>query len=193
MRPIIARRNMLEISVTMKRAVVIALVFYAASYACAVKVPPPPVTDSTYFNAKIDQLAVDIMDNASKRVRKAAVLDFVNSNGKTSQLGKYVTKKFSEIAVLNKLFQMPTEGQVAESISRLGLSYTGTLDKISVGKLGEALGVDTLIMGVIADLQKGSDIDLSIQMVETRSGNIVSAASTSFYRSKQVSKLLESF
>lgn len=178
----------------MKFTVVIAMVACSVFFACAVQeVPPPPVTDSTYFNDKMGQLATDVMESSSKKVRRVAILNFVNSDGRTSRLGSIVTRKFFEVAVQRNLFQMPSGGQVAESISRLAISYAGTLDKISAGKLGKALGVDALIVGIIADLQKGSDIDLSIQILETRTGNIVSAASSSFYRSKQVSNLLESF
>ncbi len=180
--------------VVMSRTSVITIIACSVFFACAVKeIPAPPVTDSSYFNDKMEQLATDVMDNLSKKVRRVAVLNFVNSDGKTSRLGSVVTRKFFEVAVRRNLFQMPSEGQVAESTSRLAISYAGTLDSASSGKLGEALGVDALIVGVIADLQKGSDVDLSIQILETRTGNIISAASSSFYRSKQVSNLLESF
>lgn len=177
----------------MNRAAVIAMVVCGVLFACAGKEIAPPVTDSNYFNDKMEQLATDVMKNLSKKVRRVAVLNFVNSDGRTSRFGSIVTRKFFEVAVRKSLFQMPSEGQVSESITRLALSYTGTLDTASAVKLGEALGVDALVVGVIADLQKGSDIDLSIQMLEARSGNIISAASISFYRSKQASNLLETF
>jgi len=184
---------MVEVSTVMNRTAVITMVAFGVLFACAGKEMPPPVTDSNYFNGKMEKLAADVMANSSKKVRRVAVLNFVNSDGRTSRLGSIVTRKFFEVAVRRNLFQMPSEGQVAESITRLALGYAGTLDKTSAGKLGEALGVDALVVGVIADLQKGSDIDLSIQMLETRSGNIISAASSSFYRSKQVSNLFETF
>lgn len=178
----------------MKRTAVITMLACSVFFACAAKeVPAPPVTDSSYFNGKMEQLATDVMDNLSKKVRRVAILNFVNSDGRTSRLGSIVTRKFFGVAVRNNLFQMPSGGQVAESMSRLAISYVGTLDSVSAGKLGESLGVDALVVGIISDLQKGSDIDLSIQILEARSGNIISAASSSFYRSKQVSNLLESF
>jgi len=184
---------MVEISRVMSRTTVIAMVACSVFFACAGKEISPPVTDSNYFNDKMEWLATDVMANLSKKVRRVAVLNFVNSDGRTSRLGSIVTRKFFEVAVRRNLFQMPSEGQVAESITRLALSYAGTMDKISAGKLGEALGADALIVGVIADLQKGSDVDLSIQILETRTGNVISAASISFYRSKQISNLLETF
>lgn len=177
----------------MIRAAVVVMVMSAVLFACAGKIMPPPVTDSSYFNAKMEKLATDLITTSSKKVRRAAVLNFVNTNGKTSQLGRYVTTKFYEIVVLKSLFTMPTGGQVDESIAKLDLDYQGTLNRETAGKLGRELGVEALIIGQIADLQKGSDVDLTVQMVEVRTGNIISAASTSFYRSKQVSSLLEKY
>ena len=183
---------MVKTKSNMKHAVIVIFISLFA-FSCASDILPPPVTNSAYFNSKMTKLANDLMKNSSKKVRRAAVLDFVNSNGRTSQLGKYVKTKFSEIAVLKSLFQMPVDGQVTDSIAELNLDYRGTLNKDSAGKLGRALGVDSLIIGQISDLQKGSDVDLTIRMVEVRTGNIISAASTSFHRSKNVSSMLESF
>jgi len=155
--------------------------------------PVDPVTDSTYYQQKLTQLANDIAKKAAHRPRKAAMMDFVNQNGKTSQFGKYLTAKFNEISVMNKLFQTPAEGEVSKTIKQLGLTYNGTLDSVSTKRLGEALGCDAIIVGTISDLQKGSDVDLVIKMIDTKSGNIISASSASFFRSKQVSAMLESF
>jgi hypothetical protein len=165
----------------------------AVLFACAGTILPPPITDSSYFNSKMEKLATDLIKTSSKKVRRAAVLNFVNTNGRTSDLGRYVTTKFYGIVVLKSLFTMPTSGQVEQSINKLELDFQGSLNRETASQLGRELGVEALIIGQIADLQKGSDVDLTVQMVEVRTGNIISAASTSFYRSKQVSSLLEKF
>ena len=177
----------------MRITTVVTLVMSVVLFSCAGKILPPPVTDSSYFNAKMGRLAADLIKTSSKKVRRAAVLNFVNTNGRTSDLGRYVTTKFYGIVVLKSLFTMPTGGQVEQSIIKLELDYQGTLNRETAGKLGRELGVEALIIGQIADLQKGSDVDLTVQMVEVRTGNVISAASTSFYRSKQVSSLLGKF
>ncbi len=174
----------------LRLGVALALLFAVTSCATTEQ---PPVTDSAYFNIKIQELADDIVFNASRRIVRVAVLDFVNSNGRTSQLGKYFKNKFAETAVKNNLFQVPVEGQVNRAMQDLKLQYNGTLDIESASKLGKALRVDTIVIGVISDLQKGSDIDLVVKMVDTRTGQIISAASASFFRSKQVSSMLETF
>jgi hypothetical protein len=164
-----------------------------AFVSCASAPVKDPVTDALYIKQRLTRLANDIMLKASRPPKKAAIMDFVNSNGKTSQFGKILTSKFTEISVAKNLFITPTDGEVSKSLKQLGLSYNGTLDGASVRKLGDALGCDTLIFGTISDLQKGSDVDLALKMVDVKTGNIVSASSTSFFRSKQVSALLDSF
>lgn len=179
----------------MKRVLLISVVavLLGLTVSCSKEPLPPPVTDSLYFNGKIGVLADQLAKNALRRPRRAAVLDFVNQNGKTSQLGKYVTGKFIEIASQKALFTTPSDGEVTAAIKAQGIKYNGTINTESAAKLGQALGVDALIVGVLSDLQKGSDVDLAVKMVDTRNGNIIAAASTSFYRSKQVSGMLESF
>lgn len=179
----------------MKRVLLIsvAVVLLGFTVSCSKEPPPPPVTDSLYFNGKIGILVDQLAQNALRRPRRAAVLDFVNQNGKTSQLGKFVTAKFTEISSQKALFTTPSDGEVAAAIKAQGIKYNGTINTENATKLGQALGVDALIVGVLSDLQKGSDVDLAVKMVDTRNGNIISAASASFYRSKQVSGMLESF
>ncbi|MBI3580819.1 MAG: hypothetical protein HY098_01865 [Nitrospinae bacterium] len=45
----------------------------------------------------------------------------------------------------------------------------------------------------MSDLQKGSDVDLTVKMIDAKTGVVVSASSASFLRSKQVSSMLENF
>ncbi len=172
-------------------SIMAALLGFTAS--CSKAPLPPPVTDSLYFNGKIGILADQLAKNAVRRPRRVAVLDFVNQNGKTSQLGKYVTAKFIEISSQKVLFTTPSDGEVATAIKSQGIKYNGSINTEGTIKLGQVLGVDALVVGVLSDLQKGSDVDLAVKMVDTRNGNVISAASTSFYRSKQVSGMLESF
>lgn len=179
----------------MKRVLLISILtaLFGFTVSCSKAPVGPPITDSLYFNGKLSILADQLAQNTTRRPRRAAVLDFVNQNGKTSQLGKYVTAKFMEISSQKALFTIPSEGEVAAAIKAQGIKYNGSVNTEDAAKLGKALGVDALIVGVLSDLQKGSDVDLAVKMIDTRNGNVVSAASTSFERSKQVSGMLESF
>lgn len=152
---------------------------------------PPPVTDSAYFNTQVEQLLDRLNANKSRSIRRAAILDFVNTDGKVSELGGMLTTKFGERAVARNLFKVVPRGQVQEALAKLKINYTGQLKREEVTLIGEELGVDAVITGILYDLQKGSDIDLTVNAIQSSSGDLISAASVNIYRSKQVQTLIQ--
>lgn len=154
---------------------------------------PPPVTDSEYFNQQLDTLMERLQTNQTRKFRKAAVLSFVNTDGQVSELGKYLTGKFGERAVATGVFRVIPQGQVSEALRKLKIDYKGELTKEQVALIGKELAVDAVVTGVVADLQKGSDIDLSVKAILPATGDLLSSASIDIYRSKQVQALIQQF
>ncbi len=154
---------------------------------------PPPVTDSEYFNLQLDTLMERLQKNQVRRFRKAAVLNFVNTDGNVSELGKYLTSKFGERAIANGAFRVTPQGQVREALRKLKIDYKGQLTKDEVAQIGSELGADAVVTGVLSDLQKGSDVDLSVKAIQPSSGDLLTSASVDIYRSKQVQTLIQQF
>jgi hypothetical protein len=154
---------------------------------------PPPVTDSAYFNGQMEQLLKEINSNKSRNFRKAAVLNFVNSNGQVSELGKVLTAKFGERAVAGNYFRIVPSGQVKEALDKLKIEFRGELTKEQVKLIGDELKADAIVTGKIFDLQKGSDVDLSVSAIQPATGELVSAGGINIYRSKQVQTLIQQF
>lgn len=152
-----------------------------------------PVTDAAYFDRKMTDLYGQVMSNSRRSIRRAAALEFVNTNGKVSQLGKYLAEKFREVAVRKKVIRLVPKGEVDAALAKLGIANAGSLDIKTIQKLGDDLQVDTIMFGKLSDLQKGSDVDVTMKAVEVRSGELNSAGSVGLFRSKQVQNLLESF
>jgi len=171
---------------------IIQLLILLVIVGCAKK-PPPVVTNTEYFDQKIWDVSLDLVNNSTKRVKKAAVLEFKNPDGRTSNLGRYLSTKFSTIAVRRQLYVVPSDGVVKDAMTKLNIKYNGSLDKNEAKKLGDMLNVDGLIVGTLSDLQKGSDIDIIISVIEVKSGNIISSANTSLLRSKSVSSMMQTF
>ncbi len=157
------------------------------------KEEPIPVTNSTYYNQQMSKLLSEVKKNRSRSFRKAAVLDFVNSDGQTSELGKYLGIKFRQIAVSENQFGVIPQGQVEAAMANLKIRFTGSLTEEETRMLGAEVGADAIITGVLADLQKGSDVDLTVKALQTSSAEMISAASVEIYRSKQVQTLLSQF
>jgi hypothetical protein len=155
--------------------------------------PPPIVTDSTYFNGQIEKLLDGVASNKSRSFRRAAVLGFVNTDGRMSELGKMLTTKFGERAIAKNQFRVIPSGQVSETLEALKINYTGKLKREQILSIGDALGADAVVTGVIYDLQKGSDVDVSVNVIQPGSGDLISAASVNIHRSKQVQTLISQF
>ena len=173
-----------------KALLITSLILFGSLSGC-VKDIPEPVTNADYFDQKMEQVAITLANNDMKRINRAAVLDFKNSDGRTSQLGRYLATKFADITIRHQLYTLPSFGEVDNAIKAEGIKYNGTLDKESAQKLGRALNVEGLIVGIISDLQKGSDIDLIVSIIEVKSGNIISSANINLLRSKSVSTMLD--
>lgn len=154
---------------------------------------PPPVTDTSYFNVQTDILLERLKASQSKTFRRVATLNFVNANGQVSELGKYLTSKFAERAMAAQIFRMTPQGQVKEALTRLKIAGAAELTRDQLEKLGAELDVDAIVTGVISDLQKGSDVDLSVKVIHAQTGGMAAAASVNIYRSKQVQTLIQQF
>ena len=186
-------------TIMMKKTITLfAFVLIVASYACAdwkvkagLEEAPPPTTDSAYFNGQMGKLLNNLSENRSKKFRKAAILSFVNSDGSVSELGKMLTTKFGEQAMAKNHFKVIPSGQVKEALSTLKINNSNELTREQVGAIGKELDATAVITGVLYDLQKGSDVDLSVKAVQVDSGDLASAASINIYRSKQVQALIQ--
>lgn len=164
-----------------------------AMVSLGLKEEPPPVTNADYFSIRTRYVYEQLRSNQSKPIRKAAVLDFANPDGRISELGRFLTLKFQEQALADKGFKVVPDGQVREALTRLAIPIGKPLTREQVQTLSIDLGADTLITGVVSDLQKGADVDLTVKAVSSPGGDLVSAASVSIYRSKQVQSLVQTF
>jgi len=154
---------------------------------------PPPVTDSNYFSKQIHLLLDRLKTSQIRAFRKSASMEFQNANGQVSELGKYLTGKFGERAIGRNQFRVTPQGQVKEAMAKLKINPVGELTKDNLEKLGTELEVDAIITGVVSDLQKGSDVDLTIKVIQPSTGEMIAAASVNIYRSKQVQTLIQQF
>ncbi|MBI5816772.1 MAG: hypothetical protein HZB29_14315 [Nitrospinae bacterium] len=155
--------------------------------------PIPPVTDSNYFNTQMNTLLDRVKTAQLRAFRKAATIEFVNANGQVSELGRYLTAKFGERAMGRGQFRVIPQGQVKEAFTKLKIAPGPELTKDQLEKLGTEIEADAIVTGVVSDLQKGSDVDLTVKVIQPSTGEMIAAASVNIYRSKQVQTLIQQF
>src|SRR3989338_75498 len=156
------------------------------------------VTDAKYYEGKIDILTEQLLKsipkekieaNEAKLIKKVAIMDFVNSNGRVSALGKYLGSKLSETIIEKNYFKVAQRGEVLDALKNNNIVFTGVMNNETIKKLGERLKVDAVFFGEIVDL--GTDIDVNIKFILVKDGEMLSAASIDIERTKSAVNLME--
>src|SRR3990170_3410055 len=149
------------------------------------------VTDAKYYEGKIDILTEQLLKsipkekieaNEAKLIKKVAIMDFVNSSGRVSALGKYLGSKLSETIIEKNYFKVAQRGEVLDGMKNNNIVFTGVMNNETIKKLGERLKVDAVFFGEIVDL--GTNIDVNIKFIFVKDGEMLSAASIDIERTK---------
>jgi curli biogenesis system outer membrane secretion channel CsgG len=115
-----------------------------------------------------------------------AVLDFVNSDGTVSTLGRQLRDEaIKYFSSSNPKMKLVERERLDAIISELALHSTGYIrEKDSVG-LGELIGADVLIIGTLAKYNR-SLITFSTRIVDIRNGIVLSSKSVQIKGAKYV-------
>lgn len=160
------------------------------------------VTDAKYYEGKINELTEQLLKtktipkekpeaNEAKLINKVAIMDFVNSNGRVSALGKYLGSKLSETIIEKNYFKVAQRGEVLDALKNNNILFTGAMNNEAIKKLGEKLQVDAIFFSEIVDL--GTNIDVNIKLILIKNGEMLSAASIDIERTKSAVNLMETY
>lgn len=148
--------------------------------------------DSRYYERKCKDLLKQInVDLERYGIRRIAVIDFVDIEGRVSELGRFLSSelilqvpKESEIIVIQR-------GHVEEAMRELRIVPMESYDFQKTNELGAKLGVDGIVFGKLVDL--GTNIDANLRMIDVNTGDVVSTASASLARSKYAVEMSNRF
>ena len=117
-------------------------------------------------------------------VKTVAVLPFQNLT-RDNLAGDRVREVFANMLLATGAVYVVPQGEVARAITRTGLANPGAPSVEEATKLAAGLKVDALITGVVkeyGEMRSGSAAanvcSMSVQMMETATGKVVWAAST---------------
>ncbi len=129
-------------------------------------------------------------------VQIVAVMPFANTS-KDQMAAERVRDVFIPMLLSEGAFYVLPPGEVARGIARVGINNPVSLSTEDVTRLGALLKVNALIVGTIreyGEIRSGSTeanvISLSLQMIETQTGKIVWAASSTKGGIKMKDRLL---
>lgn len=110
------------------------------------------------------------------QLRSGAVLDFTDLQGQGTVLGRLLSQELSDRIVANaNSFSLVDRTNLQFLLRENKLSMDGFIDPSSRRRLGNMIGIDTVIFGSVTPI--GPSVRLSVRSVSVETGKIVSAAS----------------
>jgi TolB-like protein len=125
------------------------------------------------------------MDAVSQEVANAfqgskhkiiAILDFANIDGRKSILGRYLAEQTSNNLFRNSDLRFVERAQINRVIEEMNFGTSGFVSDESAIRIGRLLGAEAVVLGTMTRI--GRRISVSIKVVETESGRILSSGAT---------------
>ncbi|MGO8854650.1 MAG: FlgO family outer membrane protein [Steroidobacteraceae bacterium] len=139
---------------------------------------PKPVRDGgAGYEVALHSLASKlVLQLQSAGQTSATVLDFTDMQGQGTELGRFLAQELSDQLVAGaKTLSLVDRANLQFLLKENKLSMEGLVDPRSTRKLGNMIGIDTVIMGTVTPL--GNIVRLSVRAVAVETGKIVAAQS----------------
>jgi TolB-like protein len=123
--------------------------------------------------------------------KRIAVVDFVDLDGNTSELGKFIAEELSvELTQSAVGIEVVDRAHLKAILQEHKLKSEGLLDPATTKELGLLAGVDILVTGSITDL--GDSVHIVAKALSTDTARIVAASSGTLPKTSEVRALLGS-
>jgi len=154
-------------------------------------VPTPTVTTTPVATA----LEVAIRNLANKlaaglgesRQVKIGVLEFLDLQGRISQLGKFIAEDLTTAFFEKGKFAMVERGLLQQVTREHALTQTGIIDLSQAQEIGKMVGADAIISGSLSDI--GNEIKANARLIDVRGGTVLAVAGESIAKTENVSKM----
>jgi len=144
---------------------------------------------SSYEEGVADLSKAIVTDAAKFKKQKLAVVDFTDLSGNVTELGRFLAEELSvSLVITGAGLEIVDRTQLNKILREQALSFSGVIDPAAVKKVGQLAGVDALIAGTITDLE--DTIRLTMKIIATDTGSLVSAARTTIPKTGTITKLM---
>ena len=142
------------------------------------------------YEEGVTELSKAIVADAAKfKKQKLAVVDFTDLSGNVTELGRFLAEELSvSLVITGAGLEIVDRTQLNKILKEQALSFSGVIDPAAVKKVGQLAGVDALIAGTITDLE--DTIRLTLKIIATDTGSLVSAARTGIPKTGTIAKLM---
>lgn len=142
------------------------------------------------YETEIKKLSETIAEKIAKTEKnKIAVVDFTDSHGDVTELGRFVAEEFSvALAGAGKSFKIMDRTHLKRIIKEHNLSATGIIDPETARKLGQIAGVDALITGTLTPF--GDTVRIAVKILDISTAEVIDAIAGNIAKTEAINVLL---
>ena len=147
----------------------------------------------TALNAQtLDKEIPAIAGKLSKKLvekgrKKVAAIDFVDLQGRPTELGRFLAEQLSVELVNAEGISVVDRANIKSILAEHKLSEEGLVKPENAKKLGQFAGVDAILIGTVTSLDEG--IVLTVKAVSTDTAEVVAAGTIKFPKTSEIQQL----
>ena len=124
----------------------------------------------------------------AKGRKKVAAIDFVDLQGRPTELGRFLAERLSVELVNAEGISVVDRANIKSILAEHKLSEEGLVKPENAKTLGEFAGVDAILIGTVTSLD--DSIILTVKAVSTDTAEIVAAGMVEFRKTSEIQQLL---
>lgn len=138
-------------------------------------------TEITLISGKLSRKLV------SRNVKKIAAVDFVDLQGRTTELGRYIAEQLSVEMVNEEGISVADRANIKTILAEHKLTLEGLVEPENARKLGRFAGIDAILTGTVTTLD--GNVVLTVKAISTQTAQIVAAAKATFKNTSALQQL----
>lgn len=142
------------------------------------------------YEKEIKALSATMVEKVAKSGKKnVAVVDFMDLQGNTTELGRFLAEEISAELVDNaKGFEIVDRANLRSILTEHKFSMSGLVDPKTVKALGKIAGVDAIVTGTVTPF--GDSVRVSAKIIATDTAKVIASAKTDIAKTKAIEELL---
>lgn len=138
-------------------------------------------TEVSVLSGKLSKKLVE------QNIKKVASVDFVDLQGRTSELGKYLAEQLSVEMVNEDGISVVDRANINSILVEHKLTLTGLVEPKNAKKLGKFAGVEAILFGTVTILD--GSIMLTVKAISTETAQIIAAGKATFKKTRELQAL----
>ncbi|MCO5067973.1 MAG: FlgO family outer membrane protein [Kiritimatiellae bacterium] len=124
----------------------------------------------------------------AKSKKKVAPVDFVDLQGRPTELGRFLAEQLSVELVNVEGISVVDRANIKSILAEHKLTEEGLVNPENAKKLGQFAGVDAILIGTVTPMD--NSVVLTVKAVSTETAEVIAAGKASFVKTTEIQQLL---